>query len=57
MLKKHEKRLKILSLKLAQNLSVEKTVPLKSVFDSFRYLKRLPNYKDSKFSQWLHEML
>lgn len=55
MLKKHEKRLKILSLKLAQN--VEKTVPLKSVFDSFRYLKRLPNYKDSKFSQWLHEML
>lgn len=30
---------------------VEKTVPLKSLFDLSRYLDRSPRYKDRKFAQ------
>ena len=45
--KKNEKKVKILSSKPI--LQVEEIVPLKSLFELSRYLKRLPRYKDSKF--------
>ena len=45
--KNSEEKLKILSSKPI--LQVEKTIRLKLLFELFRYLKRLPRYKDSKF--------
>lgn len=42
--KKYEERVKI---------SSDRNHAIETLFDSFRYLNRLPRYDDSKFSRWL----